>query len=947
MREVKGTMNLNIQKTTFSSVLYYTLIILLLFVPYFTTMINNKLFYLTFEIICTILLIYVASTILSTCQFFKKSVAIILHTNVIITITVNIMNMFLFYEGYLTVENRIVKYVIFAILVLINMTMFLVFAVYERKNLINSLKCNLHLFLLIVIVAIILLLPLNKTYYIISSFKYLFKILYFLFLNKIINSLSAENSYQKIKEKLGNANQTILKLELAIKNLQVDNLKQQRNEIKIARLTRLYSVLRNISQLIVFSEDTQTLYEQACRIAVEDGLFALTWIGIINPDNQQVIPKAYFSDNNRIADSFKKVMSPHHCKVIDILKKDTYYIINDTTNESPLCSIDKQAIAYGCNSLAIFPIKLKEKVVGLISFYSKEKDFFKKEEIHWLTCMVDDLSFAIESMEHEKQFLATHNALLESEERFRSAFELAGIGMGLVTPNGKWIKVNRALCELVGYTEKELLSMTFNSLAYDVDDLESELKYRMAMLDGKKQSCQFEKRLLHKNGNIVWVLLNISTVYDTQLYEPLYYIVQLQNITQRKLAENALQQSRKQYKALVELLPDAVMVHHNNKCIFVNNALVKMLKFNNPNEMIGKDVSSLLYTENNQQMEELIDQLQHSKSLFECKMLCTDNTTVDVEIISGNVEYHNKPMQLSVIRNIWERKKVEELNKKAEEDRKLLQETLELDRIRNEFFANISHELKTPINVILSTIQLLNLYIKKYNTDNQKNIYSELFHLEKYLGIIKQNSNRLVRLVNNIVDSTKIDSGFMSPHLQNLNIIGIIKDVSLSVASYIESKGFTLEFHSNVEEKIMACDKDKIERIILNLLSNAVKFTNPGGKISVNIVAETEKITISVKDTGIGIPEDKLTVIFERFRQVDKSLSRNYEGSGIGLSIVKSLVEMHEGTIRAVSKPKKGSEFIIELPVKLIPESDSNDFLPDSGQRIIDRIDIEFSGIYN
>ena len=315
-------------------------------------------------------------------------------------------------------------------------------------------------------------------------------------------------------------------------------------------------------------------------------------------------------------------------------------------------------------------------------------------------------------------------------------------------------------------------------------------------------------------------------------------------------------------------------------------------------------------------MEELIDQLQHSKSLFECKMLCTDNTTVDVEIISGNVEYHNKPMQLSVIRNIWERKKVEELNKKAEEDRKLLQETLELDRIRNEFFANISHELKTPINVILSTIQLLNLYIKKYNTDNQKNIYSELFHLEKYLGIIKQNSNRLVRLVNNIVDSTKIDSGFMSPHLQNLNIIGIIKDVSLSVASYIESKGFTLEFHSNVEEKIMACDKDKIERIILNLLSNAVKFTNPGGKISVNIVAETEKITISVKDTGIGIPPEDLPHIFERFYRADKSRNRLTGGAGIGLTITKAIIDAHGGSIKVTSRVGEGTEFIVSLPKK-------------------------------
>ncbi|MBZ4645397.1 MAG: hypothetical protein JG777_886 [Clostridia bacterium] len=271
-----------------------------------------------------------------------------------------------------------------------------------------------------------------------------------------------------------------------------------------------------------------------------------------------------------------------------------------------------------------------------------------------------------------------------------------------------------------------------------------------------------------------------------------------------------------------------------------------------------------------------------------------------------------------------------------------LKETLDLDKLKTEFFANISHELKTPINVIFSTLQLLTLYSKSSVSKNNED------KMDKYIHVMKQNCYRLIRLVNNVVDVTKIDSGFFNLSLQNHNIINLVEEITLSVAQYIEGRGLLLEFDTTIEEKVIACDPDKIERIILNLLSNAIKFTNPGGKISVNIDDKGESITISVKDTGIGIPEDKLNMIFERFRQVDKSLARNHEGSGIGLSLVKSLVEMHGGKISVKSEYGKGSEFIIELPVRILPQQDhtSEHNMNNIKQGAIEKINIEFSDIY-
>jgi signal transduction histidine kinase len=214
---------------------------------------------------------------------------------------------------------------------------------------------------------------------------------------------------------------------------------------------------------------------------------------------------------------------------------------------------------------------------------------------------------------------------------------------------------------------------------------------------------------------------------------------------------------------------------------------------------------------------------------------------------------------------------------------------------------------------------------------------------------LKQNCYRLLRLINNLIDITKIDSGFMNINLRNCNIVSTVEDITLSVVDYVENKGINLIFDTEVEEKIMAIDPDKIERIILNLLSNAIKFTDSGANITVTIYDRGDNIIISVKDTGCGMPEDKLHTIFERFAQVDKLTARANKGSGIGLSLVKSLVEMHNGTISVESKVGEGSEFLITLPVNVNPdETDMQDFINTCIQPShVESINIEFSDIYS
>ena len=282
----------------------------------------------------------------------------------------------------------------------------------------------------------------------------------------------------------------------------------------------------------------------------------------------------------------------------------------------------------------------------------------------------------------------------------------------------------------------------------------------------------------------------------------------------------------------------------------------------------------------------------------------------------------------------------EKLEKDILKQNKLLEESRKYSMNQSQMFSSMSHELKTPLNIIFSALQLLEIqYDNKCVVPD-----SEIFF--KYSKIMKQNCYRLVRLINNIIDINKIGLGFYKLKLRNNNIIKTIEDITLSVVEYAKLKKITIVFDTDIEEKITAYDSEKLERIMLNILSNAIKFTEAEGTISVNIYQESNYILIRVKDTGIGIPEDMLNKIFDNYTQVDDSLRKNVEGNGIGLALVKSLVEMHGGEINVKSKMGVGSEFNIKLPIRLIEsEITYNDKKPYANDHV-EKIKIEFSDIY-
>lgn len=418
------------------------------------------------------------------------------------------------------------------------------------------------------------------------------------------------------------------------------------------------------------------------------------------------------------------------------------------------------------------------------------------------------------------------------------------------------------------------------------------------------------------------------------------------SIEKKQNTEDTLKENEDSYRKLLEVMPDAVYVHCDGKVAYTNKAGAKLMGYLNSKDIVGKSQYELLevddYDKTLIKQQDDITMRNGKLPPVERKFFRKiDGKFLEVETTSTVILHEGQKSILNITRDISERKRIEFLKQKVKQKTLLLNKTIEYNKLRTEFFANISHELRTPLNMILGSIQLVSIM-----GDNQ-GLTDPDIKIKKYMAIIKQNCYRLLRLVDNLIDITKIDAGYLEISLKNDDIVKVVEDIVQSVAEYVESKGLELVFDTDIEEKYMAFDADKIERIMLNLISNAIKFTKLSGKVYVNIYDKLDSITITVRDTGIGVPLEKHKEIFERFVQVDKSLSRKREGSGIGLSLVKSLVEMHNGKVYLNKEITQGSEFIIDLPVKILDEmKESNESL-NVGENYIERIKVEFSDIYS
>lgn len=482
---------------------------------------------------------------------------------------------------------------------------------------------------------------------------------------------------------------------------------------------------------------------------------------------------------------------------------------------------------------------------------------------------------------------------------------------------GKYLDVNCSYSELVGKRYEDIIGKT------DFEIWPDDLAHRFEIQDNdvlknKNIEVYYEHLQVDKNHKKYFHTSKWPYVDDDNLVIGTTGITT--EITDKVQIEETIRKNEEIFSELADNIDDIIFTRDENKILYISPSYEKIHGFNP--EPLLKDIKEWF---------NLWDKFEflNEPSGYAYKGITYDTYRVvkgdeekwlKTKSIPIYDEYGNISKRIGITTDITKEKKVKD----------------ELEQLRLDFFANLSHELRTPINLVLSSLEVLKLKMNRLERDERD-------YFEKYLGIINQNGLRLLKLVNNLIDTTRIDSGHFSYDPKNYDIISFVENICMSVSDFVEQNNMSIVFDTNVEEKLLSFDSDNMERIILNLLSNAIKFNKQGGNIEVTINCQ-ENITISIKDEGIGIPKDKIEDVFGRFEQVKNRTKKSAEGSGIGLSLVKSLVEMHNGNIVAKSELDKGSEFIIILP-DVIRSFENNEEIIHTYDNI-KMMKVEFSDIY-
>jgi len=434
-------------------------------------------------------------------------------------------------------------------------------------------------------------------------------------------------------------------------------------------------------------------------------------------------------------------------------------------------------------------------------------------------------------------------------------------------------------------------------------------------------------------------ILDVDVVFIEQNDEEIFCMT-AKDITVIRAMQESLERSEYKYRSFFNLIPDFIFLYDikSGKVIEANDMVYNEFRLAPGNTSMELDAQEMFMGMKLFDLNKIGEQIEAGEILkldtIRLKNAKGEDTFVEpnFRLISFD---QNKKQMLVFLRNITNSIKLHELQIENEGNIRKLYVAKENEKMFNEFFANMSHELRTPINVILSALDMIEL--SKYEPEKT----------EKYAGFIKHNSYRLTRIVSNILDITKVDSGFYKLHMKNYEIVSFIENIVMSIINYAEAKEISIIFDTEVEEHITSFDKESLERVILNLLSNAIKFTQPGGKIFVNLRIDEENrmILLDVEDNGIGIPQDNVDKIFDRFIQVNKSTTRDNEGTGIGLSIVKKLMNLMGGDCTVRSELNVGTTFTLNLregttgePLEILPNKEYYN-------KTQKRVEIEFSDL--
>ncbi len=371
---------------------------------------------------------------------------------------------------------------------------------------------------------------------------------------------------------------------------------------------------------------------------------------------------------------------------------------------------------------------------------------------------------------------------------------------------------------------------------------------------------------------------------------------------------------------------DYIFISKDEKLFYLNDEALEFLEVENKESILFESME-VLY-------EKILEKqvyLKEKGSIDSYKEIIFKNTKGGY----SNGEFYTIPFgdnyKIIIINDITKKNNALRLNK-------YLKNKLEEENIKGEFFTNICHEMRTPINVISSALQLNNLNIEDRNMSS----------IERNNLVIKQNCLRLIRTINNFIDANKISEGQIEANVMVLNVVEVVENILDASSEYISKKKINFIFDPDFEEIFIAIDGEFLERIILNLLSNSVKYGRVDGNIYVKIYFEGKDLVIMIENDGVAISYDEQKYIFDKFTKSNKALNRTQEGSGLGLYISKSLMKMQGGDLKVDIYEGHGNRFKLYFyDVDLFKETDRTEHIFNNNYyNLKEKAEIEFSDIY-
>ncbi len=400
--------------------------------------------------------------------------------------------------------------------------------------------------------------------------------------------------------------------------------------------------------------------------------------------------------------------------------------------------------------------------------------------------------------------------------------------------------------------------------------------------------------------------------------------VTLRKVWENKGLEERLDETEQLYRDLVENADDGIYVlDEKGDFVWVNNKIEVITGYKR-RELLKRHFRHLIAPEERRSFSETLEQLRTKRVVnhIETKIRAKSGTNIPVELNITVILRDGKIMGYQgIARDISQRLATErELLRQSRELKKLNQELLaknekleEINRLKSQFVSNVSHELRTPLNGVLGYAELLRDGI--YGPVNEEQ--------RKALQNILTSGNHLLDLINEILDFSKLQNGNMKLYREACYVHNIIEAVRATVEPMVRNMPLELTFHIDPNLPPIYVDSRKLYQVFMNIVGNAVKFTHEG-EIEVRAQLREKEVLFSVRDTGIGISRDNIPLIFEEFRQLDGSITRKYGGAGIGLSLAKKLVELHEGRIWVESELGHGSTFYFTIPAILDKKQAAN-----------------------